>query len=45
MKALRFWIEIAKHMINGWDTISSDMDYSPFTDRKTKNKINTEVKK
>jgi hypothetical protein len=45
VKALRFWIEFAKHCINGWDTISSDMGYTPFSDRKTKNKVNTEVKK
>jgi hypothetical protein len=34
MKALRFWIEIAKHMLNAWDTVSADLGYSPFTNGK-----------
>jgi len=36
MKALRFWIEIAKHVLNAWDTVSTDMGYTPFANKQTK---------
>lgn len=45
MKALRFWIEIAKHLLNAWDTVSADLGYSPFTNGKKNAQTSAEVKK
>jgi hypothetical protein len=44
MKALRFWIEIAKHVLNAWDTVSADMGYSPFTNGKKNAQTTAKVK-
>ena len=44
MKALRFWIEIAKHMLNAWDTVSADLGYSPFTNGKKNAQAQPKVK-
>ena len=45
MKAIRFWIELAKHMLDGWNTVSNDLGYTPFDNKQTKNKVNPEDKK
>ena len=45
MKAIRFWIELAKHLLDGWNTVSTDLGYTPFDNKQTKNKANTEDKK
>lgn len=44
MKALRFWIEIAKHVLNAWDTVSADMGYSPFANKQAKTSPKPTVK-
>tara|TARA_B100000780_G_scaffold259155_1_gene209988 strand:+ start:851 stop:988 length:138 start_codon:yes stop_codon:yes gene_type:complete len=41
MKAVRFWIELAKHILDGWNTVSADLGYTPFDNKQTKNKVNT----
>jgi hypothetical protein len=45
MKALRFWIEIAKHMLNAWDTVSADLGYSPFANGKKNAQTPTKTEK
>lgn len=40
MKALRFWIEIAKGLLGVWDETVKEMGYTPF---KTSKKV-TEAK-
>ena len=45
MKALRFWIEIAKHMLNVWDTVSTDLGYSPFTNGKKNAQTQPKIEK
>jgi hypothetical protein len=45
MKALRFWIEIAKGLLGVWDETVKEMGYTPFkaskkvTETKTKDAI------
>ena len=39
MKALRFWIEIAKGLLGVWDNTTKEMGYTPFTAKKTVTKV------
>ena len=39
MKALRFWIEVAKGLLAVWDNITKEMGYTPFTTKKTVTKV------
>jgi hypothetical protein len=45
MKALRFWIEIAKQVLNAWDTVSTEMGYTPFANKQTKVSSKSDIKK
>jgi len=39
MKALRFWIEIAKGLLGVWDETTKQMSYTPFAKGKTVTKV------
>ena len=36
MKIFKFWLEIAKGFLTLWDDVTTNMDYSPFANGKTK---------
>ena len=35
MRALRFWIEVAKGLLGVWDETTKQMEYNPFGAKKT----------
>ena len=39
MRALRFWIEIAKGLLGIWDKTTKEMEYTPFATKKTVTKV------
>jgi len=45
MKALKFWVEIFKKLIDAWDTVSTDLGYTPFANKQTKNSPESSIKK
>lgn len=45
MKAVRFWIEICKRLVDAWDIVSTDLGYSPFANKQKDAQIKPEVKK
>ena len=41
MKIFKFWIEVAKGFLNVWDDVTTNLDYSPFTNGKAKTNTKT----
>jgi hypothetical protein len=44
MKALKFWVELFKRLIDAWDTVSTDMGYTPFANKQEKVSPKSDIK-